>query len=293
LPIPAVAAFLALTVALLTLWAPRAFASPGAVRWWAWPLAAALVFAVVGELVDARGLLGLLLVATACRAANDARHAGVRGLAYVAMLTGAAALLLHILPGFDNPLVLDHVVLSPDSVPYTKYLNFDKGVLGLFLLGLYAPARGARGDPLPGRRAFLWRFAVVAVVTMTLAVVIGYARWDPKLPAWWPIWLWSMVFLTALPEEAVFRHVLQGGLHGWLGESGRGRAGAVFAAGILFGLAHAGAGWAAVALATAAGAGYGWIYAATRSIGASVLAHAGLNLLHLVCFTYPALQAVR
>ena len=38
-----------------------------------------------------------------------------------------------------------------------------------------------------------------------------------------------------------------------------------------------------------AGIGYGWIYAVSGAIGASVLAHTGLNLLHLLFFSYPAL----
>ena len=44
-------------------------------------------------------------------------------------------------------------------------------------------------------------------------------------------------------------------------------------------------------VATLAGIGYGWIYAETRSIGSAILAHAGLNTLHLLLFTYPALAA--
>ena len=58
---------------------------------------------------------------------------------------------------------------------------------------------------------------------------------------------------------------------------------------MLFGSAHVGGGWTYVGLAAIAGIGYGWIYAATGAIGASILAHTGLNLLHLLFFSYPAL----
>jgi membrane protease YdiL (CAAX protease family) len=40
-----------------------------------------------------------------------------------------------------------------------------------------------------------------------------------------------------------------------------------------------------------AGIGYGWIYASTRSLVGAVAAHAGLNTMHLLFFTYPALRA--
>ena len=112
---------------------------------------------------------------------------------------------------------------------------------------------------------------------------------DRKLPAWWPAWLASMLFFTALPEEAVFRHVVQGGLHTWLGPTQQARWTAVVAAAALFGLSHVAGGWVYVALATVAGVGYGLVYAITGSIVAAILAHTALNTLHLLFFSYPAL----
>jgi membrane protease YdiL (CAAX protease family) len=62
-------------------------------------------------------------------------------------------------------------------------------------------------------------------------------------------------------------------------------------AGSAFGLAHLSGGLVYVVLAAAAGIGYGWIYARTRSIGAAIAAHAGLNTVHFALFTYPALAS--
>jgi hypothetical protein len=42
-------------------------------------------------------------------------------------------------------------------------------------------------------------------------------------------------------------------------------------------------------MASVAALGYGSIDASTRSIGAAVAAHAGLNIVHLRFFSYPAL----
>ena len=133
--------------------------------------------------------------------------------------------------------------------------------------------------------------AVVGAAT----VAAGYARWDPKLPPWWPVWLWSMVFFTALPEEVLFRGWLQTAITSRLHSSRlrgspRADAAAIIIAGALFGLAHAAGGPAYVVLATLAGIGYGWIYASTRSLISAVAAHAGLNTMHLLFFTYPALR---
>lgn len=292
LPGPVVAAFVALAAAMAALWAPRVWRSPHARSLWVVPFAIALLLAQGNGLVGTAGLATLFVLITACRFGHHAPDGALRGFALAVMLALSAGLLLHAVPGFDNPRLLDGVRLSEDSAPYTKYLNFDKGVLGLFLLGLYAPQRTIRRAPTGSGRAAAARFAFVAVAVMALTVAVGYARWDPKLPSWWPAWLASMVFFTALPEEAVFRHLIQGGLQTWLGPSSRARWTSLAAAAALFGLAHIGGGWIYVGLATVAGVGYGLVYAITGSIAAAILAHTSLNLLHLLCFSYPSLHAV-
>jgi membrane protease YdiL (CAAX protease family) len=290
-PPPVLAAFAALAAAMTALWAPRLAAAPHAHSWWVFPFAAALLLAQAAGVIDTRALVAIFVFTTACRFGGHAVDGAARGFALAVMLALSAGFLLHALPGFANPRVLDGVALSADSAPYTKYLNFDKGVAGLVLLGLLAPERALRRAPPGTLPAAAWRFAVVVGVVMALTVAAGYARWDPKLPTWWPLWLVSMVFLTALPEEAVFRHVIQGGLHTWLGESSRARWTATLAAAALFGLAHLSGGWMYVGLATVAGVGYGLVYALTRSIAAAIVAHTALNLLHLLLFSYPALAS--
>jgi membrane protease YdiL (CAAX protease family) len=294
LPPPTVlAAFAALAVAMAALWAPRLFTAPSAMSWWIFPFAAALLLAQASGVVDTRGLIAIFVFTTACRFGAQAGDGAARGFALAVMLALSAGFLLHVVPGFANPRVLDGVALSADALPYTKYLNFDKGVAGLVLLGLFAPDRVLWRAPPGTLAASAWRFAVVVGVVMALTMAAGYARWEPKLPAWSSLWLASMVFLTALPEEALFRHVIQGSLHAWLGESSRARWTATLSAAALFGLAHASGGWIYVGLATVAGVGYGLVYALTRSLAAAIVAHTALNLLHLLFFSYPALQTIR
>ena len=288
LPPLTLATFAALTVALLTLWAPRVSASPQAPTWWVLPFAATLLLAQMADLIDTPGLVLLFALVATCRLVHQTPHGGLKGFAIAALLAMSGGILMHAFPGFANPKVLDAVRTSADAAPFTKYLNLDKGLLGLFLLGLVSPVRAVRAPRIPMAR-ILPTVAATTVVVMAATVAAGYAHWDPKLPDWWPLWLWSMVTLTALPEEAVFRHLIQGGLQAWLGASSRGYALAAVLSGVLFGLAHISGGWTYVLLATIAGIGYGWIYAMTGSVAASILAHTGLNLLHLLFFTYPAL----
>jgi membrane protease YdiL (CAAX protease family) len=246
--------------------------------------------------IDLRGLLVLLAFAGVC--ATAARHDGrlLRRVATALMLALTAGFFLHVMPGFDNPRVVSNVVLGTGSLPYTQYLNFDKGLAGMLLLGVYV--RGTRsshaGPPTGGHylrfRSFTWRFVVMVVVVMAMSLAFGYVRWDPKLPSWWPAWLGAMVFLTALPEEALFRAVVQGGLERALAPSPYPTTLPIVAAGIIFGVAHLAGGPIYVVLASAAGIGYGWIYASTRSISAAITGHAGLNALHFFLFSYPALE---
>ncbi len=283
-------AFAALTLAFVLLWLPRRSPVPRTGPWWMYAGGLGVAAALAGGLIDLRGLLALLIFGGACHLAGRTTTPLATGGAHLLMLAVAAGLFLHAVPGFHNPLVLDRVVLAADSVPYTKYLNFDKGAAGLLLLGLYAPQRATRGDGPRHGPGLLWRFAVVVTGVLLLTLAVGYVGWDPKVPSWWALWLWSMVFLTALPEEAVFRGVAQSGLERWLAPSPHAPIAAMAAGALAFGVAHAGGGMVYVVVATVAGLGYGWIYASTRSIGAAAVAHAGLNTVHFFLFSYPSLR---
>lgn len=284
---PAVGAFTALSVAAVCLWIGRTRDPRELIHPWMMAASLSLVLAVAAGLIDFRGLIAVLVLAAAAMASNQARQAPVRIAAHLATLGLTLGLFLHVVPGFANPRVLSDVLLSSDAVPYTKYLNFDKGMAGLILLGLYVPDRVKRDQGRNHMRTLPLRVVTLAALVMIVAFVSGYVRWAPKLPPWWPLWMWSMLLLTALPEEAAFRGVIQSAIATWRGDHADRVA--IVLAGVAFGLAHVAGGPIYVLVATLAGIGYGWIYAGTRSIGSAILAHAGLNTLHLLLFTYPAL----
>jgi membrane protease YdiL (CAAX protease family) len=285
----AIAAFAVLTLALTALWAMRAQTSRPAPHLWIGTGLLSVILALAGGILDIIGLAALAAFAAVCVVAHRATHPVTVIATHAMLVLGSAALFVHVVPGFHNPVLVSDTVLGADAQPYTKYLNYDKGLAALLLLALYAPDRTA-SDRGSRPSAFLWRFAVLVIVMLTLTMLVGYARWDPKLPAWWPAWLWSMLFLTALPEEALFRGCLQTWIERGLGSSDRATVASVLIAGTVFGIAHAGGGATYVLLSTVAGMGYGWIYASTRSLAMSTLAHAGLNTVHFLFFTYPALS---
>jgi len=284
--------FTLLALSVLSLWLGGDDRAPALrrnlwLRFFAASLAAALVFGIVRPL----GLVSVVAIAAATygfsRPAAGKLQKAAAGLAIFAL---AAGLMLHRLPGFNNPRVIDAVRFTADAVPFTLYLNYDKVLVGLFFLG-WCHVRISRGSDWRAMLATAApRAAGLLVLIMALSLAAGYVRFDPKFPA--ETWLWLGVNLgfTCMAEEAIFRGFLQAQLQRlWQHRSG-GPWLALGVAAVLFGLAHAAGGATYVALATVAGFGYGWVYQRTQRIEASILTHFALNTVHFLCFTYPALQ---
>jgi uncharacterized protein len=199
----------------------------------------------------------------------------------------AGLLSLHLLPGFQNPLLIGPVSFTPDAIPFKMYLNFDKAAVGFALVLFYVPICLTNGI---GRSLLIGASgATLAIIlTLPLALLLGAVRWEPKLPD--SLWLWSLdnFFLVALTEEALFRGFLQGSLSRWLDGGETRLPMAIVIAAIVFGLAHYASGVPMVLLASLAGVAYGLAYR-YGGLPASMLAHFGLNLFHIVLFSYPLL----
>jgi uncharacterized protein len=279
-----------LSLAIVSLWLPphkSAGTSPLPIAVSAAWLALAAGHGYATGVVTPLGMLLIVAFGVLCFHYCREQHA----LTTIAIASFSLALMAHVVPGFLNLLVVRDIVLSPDAVPYTLYLNFDKAQIGLFLLAFGTPLLSSHADWMTMLRGALPGVLVLIVVLMACALWIGQVRLDVKWPEIFPIWAWSNLLFTCTAEEALFRGVIQRRLHGesaWQAAiSGRNVA-AIAIAGTLFGLAHYAGGVRSVVLATIAGLGYGWIFWRTRRIEASILAHFLVNSTHILCFTYPA-----
>lgn len=284
--------FILLATAILSLWiggdehAPRLRRQLWLGIWLAsWVAAFADGVVTIAGATIAGAFAGAVLVF------QKARGRWQTGLASGLVLAMAVGLMLHRFPGFHNPLVIDQVRFTPDARQFTLYLNYDKTLIGLFILGWCHPRIARLRDWKTLFATWLpWTAGLIAVLMM-LSLVMGYVRFAPKFPS--ESWLWLLVNLlfVCTAEEALFRGFIQTQLQklwsGWRG----GRVTALVIASVLFGLAHFKGGGAYVALATVAGLGYGWIYQRTQRIEASLLAHFALNTVHFFLFTYPALES--
>lgn len=198
---------------------------------------------------------------------------------------GAAALAvwLPLAVGVVPTLALARPSGQPLEVGYA--IPFD---LSLFLVLVYRPVRHI-GYELPIPRAQLGRavlaFAVCAACVLPLGLVTGFVA--PGFGVRSPLAVagvgLSAYFLTAIPEELLFRGMLQNALERLL----RPRPG-LAAAALLFGLAHLGdppaPNWRYAVLASIAGLAYGYVYQRTRSITTSAVTHALVDWTWVVGF---------
>ena len=112
-------------------------------------------------------------------------------------------------------------------------------------------------------------FLVYAVMAIPIGLATGFIGWRPELDATHVLGGPLIIYLvTGVPEEFLFRGLLQNLLTGWLGA----RAGLVVAS-IIFGFAHL-PDLRYVLLAAIAGVAYGWVYQRTQRITASAITHA-------------------
>jgi membrane protease YdiL (CAAX protease family) len=230
-------------------------------------------------------LLAMGVSAWRLRASRGRSRAGwIAATALVGLLLG-----LHVLPGFSNPVVVRGRVLSPGALPYSQYVNVDKTLGAVLLLGCsgWAPMRSRADWRSALRRTAPVTLGTVAVV-MAASLALGYVRFEPRWTSLFYLWAPLNLFTTCVSEEAFFRGFVQNELRNALPRQQAGTI-AVAASGALFGLAHAAGGWRYALLAGVAGIGYALAYERTARLEMSILTHFTLNAAHFLLFTYPAL----
>jgi membrane protease YdiL (CAAX protease family) len=276
-------AFLYLTV--LALWLPLRWRVPV----WSLPLGCSLILGGIAHHLTLAALPPLALLALATHALQTSERPWLRALSAAIIVMTGLGLGAHLFPGFDNLKVVDAVRVSEDGIPFTLHLNFDKTLIGIFILGSMPNLIRTGAD---------WKELLGTIGVRVLGIILGLAllsvafqfvRWDPKVPEILPIWAVTNLLFVCVAEEGFFRGFLQK----YLSELGQNlRYGKFLALGIaslLFGVAHFAGGVTYVILASIAGLGYGWMYQITGRIEASIITHFLLNLVHILLLTYPAL----
>ena len=199
--------------------------------------------------------------------------------------------MLHLVPGFFNLKVINNVQLTPGAIPFSMYLNLDKGFVGIFLIGLTNSIALYHGQwYLLFKQAALY-IILSLILMMGFALLLGFVTWEPKLPSFTPLWIITNLLLVCTPETVFFQSFLQKKLIQHFKKfPGKVPFGIGMAA-ICFVLMHKGAIFnPQFALLTfIAGIVYGWIYQRTARLEVSIMAHFVINLIHYLFFSYPGL----
>jgi len=283
-----VATYVLLGLAIVAVWLPALHVAGRAIAVWPLLFVAAVAAGLMAGVLAWPAVAALGVLTGLCYAAQKVNGAARIVLTLLVLLL-SLALSVHVLPGFHNPKTFDAVRFTANATPFTQYLNFDKGAVGLLLLAFFC----RRVSDQPEARKRFGSAALIgllgAAVTLGVGMAAGAVAWDVKLPERFWVFLSVNLLFTCVAEEAFFRGVIQERVATTLGNGNIALYGSVALSAILFGLAHAAGGAAVVVVSTIAGVGYAAAYARTRTIESAILAHFLLNAIHFVCFTYPSL----
>ncbi|MDF8329576.1 CPBP family intramembrane metalloprotease [Aeromonas salmonicida] len=202
-----------------------------------------------------------------------------RGAALTLVLLWAIALMLHLIPGFNNLKVLDQVQAGPASVPFNMYLNLDKPLVFFGLLLAWPALLGQGG-------AIRWRALALLLLPLAALLItawqLGALKPEAGLPYWWWLFALNNLLFTCVAEEALFRGFIQQGVTArsrlWLG---------ILVASLLFGTAHLAGGPLLMLFAALAGACYGLAFHFSGRLSVAIVIHFLFNFAHLALFTYP------
>lgn len=201
----------------------------------------------------------------------------------VLLILGCSGLFLHLIPGFDNPKVLEKVLVSPQSVPHNVYFNLDKTLIPfvlIFLMPTLFFTKDCDYKDLSIPQALLLLMAMG--ILLFVAVFLGILKPEFHIPTWIFVFLWVNLFFVSYVEEAFFRGYFQQRFSTWLGEYP-----ALILSSLLFALYHLKISTLLAIFAFFAGVIYGLAWLWSGRVWISTLFHFGLNLSHLLFFTYP------
>ncbi|EOW6645689.1 lysostaphin resistance A-like protein [Cronobacter muytjensii] len=196
----------------------------------------------------------------------------------------AIALILHLIPGFNNPKMLNAVTVGPQSVPFSMYFNFDKALVPFVLLigisTLFVT------QPVVKVGALAWCGLILAIpALLMLAVILGGLKVELHAPGWFTQFALANLFFVSLAEEAFFRGYLQQRLTRFLHPFA-----ALLITAVVFGLMHYAGGPLLIYFACLSGIIYGLAWMWSGRLWVATLFHFGLNCVHLLFFTYPMLK---
>jgi len=289
---PMIVTYGLLALSIMTVWIPINIIhqQPYKIHLWHVIFLLSLVAALFWQFIHLVSLLPIMIFAAGCYFTHQKpTHPWLKIIGGIVVTLLAIGLMAHLIPGFSNPKLISNMVISKEAIFYNQYLNFDKALVGLFILAFGHQLLATKKAWIDMLTTTLPLASIVIIVVIFLSVLMGYVQFDFKLTTLFFFWALPNLFFTCIAEEAFFRGFVQKHLEERLNKFKYGSTMGLLIASLLFGLAHYAGGMNYIILASVAGLGYGLIYQHTKSIEASILTHLLLNAVHFIFFTYPVL----
>lgn len=238
------------------------------------------------RIIDVRALtfLGILVIITVIHINFSSKSKILSIMLEILLLLMSVGLMLHVIPGFHNPIILDNVRAGPESRPFSMYYNFDKALIP-FVLIICMKSLFRTDKPVPNRLWYWLALAIAVPGLLLIAVASGGLKIEIHHPTWLFQFILANIFFVSLAEEALFRGYLQQRFSSVMPPVL-----ALIIASLLFGILHYAGGSLLVIFSTLAGLIYGLAWMLSGRLWVAVLFHVSLNLCHLLFFTYPAFQ---
>ncbi|MBN9342802.1 MAG: hypothetical protein BGO76_07660 [Caedibacter sp. 38-128] len=235
------------------------------------------------------GFIYLLLIALMLSTYYRAKSLS-KGVLGVSLAVFIFAIYLHFIPGFHNFMIVDKFQVSPNSTPYSSYVNVDKVMVGSILLLFYSSLNRSFKEWKISLRVLPLPLLVVCALLLGTAFAMHYIRIDLKLPSilWW--WIPTNLLLVCVMEEVFYRGFIQKELIKAFSPYKGGKWLAVVLAAVIFGASHYTGGIPYILLSTLAGGVYGYVFMRSHRLESSIVVHFLVNLIHIVAFSYPSLM---
>ena len=191
--------YTALYLAIVSLWVPGITKK---LPLWLTIFVVSVIFGLLSKRISFVVIIYIVLLGIVTFALQHKKYPiFIRVFSAIGLLILGFALGAHKLPGFHNLLVLDHVYISKDGAPFTLYLNFDKTLVGLFILGISCQLITTYHEWGEMLKIMLPRAIVVILVLIGLSFAFGFVKFDPKLPTSLPLWALTNLLFVCVAEE--------------------------------------------------------------------------------------------
>jgi len=258
-------------------------------------LFAQLIFAFVQGIINPTGLFAVAAFWGLCTLhwRNPSSKEWLNKVRVLVLVVLAIAFASHMIPGFHNLRLFSGISLSPASVPFTMYLNFDKTIAAVIMVmasGLFIKQTSPFGAKAL-RDTVLIATACIALL-IPLAVFSGYVGYEPKFPESFWLWAFNNLYFVCFAEEVIFRGVIQSNLMSLANRWKLSPFFPIFISALLLAVAlpgHRQGGLIFIAFATVAGLFYGYAYHRTKRLESALLVHFAVNTAHFLLFSYPML----